>query len=101
MARGYPDGSYDPFNDVSCIQAVSFITRAMVNSGRWVPLTTDNAAIYPNVSLDSGHRLDLRTYVRNAGALPNRPTGQPWADWTAPASRGWFAQVPCQALTAP
>jgi hypothetical protein len=100
VARGYDDGTYAPFNEVSQIQAVSFITRAMVAAGKWTAVTTDNPAIYPNVPLSSGHRLDLLTYVQHAGALPNRPTNQPWADWADPSTRAWFAQVLYQALLA-
>ena len=48
--------------------------------------------------LSSGHRLDLLTFIKYAGALPDHPQGQGWADWSSPASRGWTAQVLWQAL---
>ena len=55
-------------------------------------MTQDNPAIYPNVPLDSGHRLDLLTFAKYAGGIAGRPQGQDWADWNTPASRGWVAQ---------
>ncbi len=98
VVKGYQDGTYGPFNEISQVQTISFIARAMVAAGRWTPVTVDNPALYPNVTLASGHRLDLLTYVSNAGAIPDRPTASAWADWEAPATRAWFAQLLYQAL---
>ena len=99
VARGYGDGTYAPFNEVSQIQTISFITRAMVAAGRWTPVTDNDPTIYPNVTLASGHRLDLLTYVHYAGAIPNQPPTAPWAAWDQPATRAWFAQALYQAVT--
>ena len=98
VARGFPGGEYRPRDEVAQVQVISFVTRAMVAKGYWIAATTDDASIYPNVSVDSGHRLDLVTFVRYAGAIPNRPVNQNWADWTNSAPRGWYAGVLDQAL---
>lgn len=102
VARGYGDSTFHPTDDLLHAQAVSIVTRAMVARGYWTAATTDNGTIYPNVPNASGHRLDLVTFVGNAGAIPDRPTanGAAWDDWNTPASRGWFALVLWQALNA-
>ncbi len=98
IARGYEDGTYDPTGPVLHIQVVSFISRAMVAAGRWAAATENDAALYPNVRIAASDRLDLVTYVHNAGAIPDRPARANWDDWNTPASRGWFARVLAQAL---
>ncbi|HEU5330751.1 MAG TPA: PKD domain-containing protein, partial [Thermomicrobiales bacterium] len=101
VAHGYADGTFRPTDPVLHVQVISFITRAMVAQGYWQPVTTDDPSIYPNVPMSSGGRLDLLTFVHYAGAnaIPDRPVNQPWTDWNAPASRGWFAQVLDAALS--
>src|SRR3712207_9456047 len=64
------DGQYRPTNPVVQAQVISFITRAMVARGYWQPVTVDDPALYPNVSFATGHRWDLLTYHRYAGAIP-------------------------------
>jgi len=98
VARGFPGLEYRPRDEVAHVQVISFITRAMVAKGYWIQARADDPGIYPNVRADSGHRLDLVTFVRNAGAIPDRPANQGWADWTGTTSRGWFAAVLDQAL---
>ena len=98
VALGYEDGTYDPTGPVLHIQVVSFISRAMVERGYWTAATEDDPSIYPNVQVGASDRLDLVTYVRNAGAVPDRPLGANWDDWNTPASRGWFARTLWQAL---
>jgi glucose/arabinose dehydrogenase len=98
VALGYEDGTYNPTGDVLHIQVISFISRAMVVQGRWTAATADDPTIYPNVQIAARDRLDLVTYVRNAGAIPDRPADQNWADWDTPATRGWFARVLWQAI---
>ncbi len=98
VALGYEDGTYDPTGPVLHIQVVSFISRAMVERGYWTAATEDDPSIYPNVQIAASDRLDLVTYVRNAGAVPDRPLGAGWDDWNTPASRGWFARALWQAL---
>ncbi len=99
VARGYPDRLYYPRDEVSHVQVISFITRAMVAKGYWIQATVDDLGLYPNVPEGSGHRLDLVTFVQYAGAIPGRPANENWADWNAPASRGWYADVLDQALS--
>jgi len=98
ILNGYGDGTFGPADEVLHAQVISFITRSMVQAGYWQQVTTDDPRVYPNVPLSSGHRLDLVTFVKYAGAIPDRPTGAAWADWGTPASRGWTAQVLWQAL---
>jgi len=98
VALGYEDGTYQPTTPVLHLQVLSFISRAMVEQGLWAAATEDDPTIYPNVQVAASDRLDLITYVRNAGAVPDRPGAAPWPDWDTPASRGWFARVLWQAL---
>jgi plastocyanin len=99
VAHGVQDGTYNPRGNVLYVQVISFITRGMVQKGLWQQETVDDMTIYPNVTADSGHRLDLVTYVKHVGALPGAPLttsgGAPanWADWDKEAPRNWFAQV--------
>lgn len=97
VARGYEDGTYRPLDPVLHVQAVSFVTRAMVAAGYWQP-QPDDPTLYPNVSADSGHREDLATFVHYAGPIPGTGTGAAWAAWDQPATRAWFAQLLWQAL---
>ena len=99
VARGFPTQEYRPRDAVTHVQVISFITRAMVAKGYWTQAITDDTSVYPNVPADSGHRLDLVTFVRNAGAIPNRPTNRNWTDWNDAASRGWYAGILNQALS--
>jgi len=98
ILNGYGDGTFGPTDRVLHIQVISFITRGMVQAGYWQAVTVDDPTLYPNVPLASGHRLDLLTYTKYAGALPDRALGQAWPDWDQPASRGWTARVLWQAL---
>ena len=100
VALGYPDGTYDPTGPVLHEQAILFIARAFVAKGFW--RLADDTNPYPNLpngtARDRDDRRMVATYVREAGTIPDRPLGQPWADWNTPASRGWYAQVLYQAL---
>lgn len=98
IALNLVSGSYASTDEVLQIQTISFIARAMVEANRWSPETIDDPAIYPNVRVSARDRLDLVTYVRNAGPLPGLPTVQVWPDFNQVAPRGWVAQVVAQAL---
>jgi glucose/arabinose dehydrogenase len=98
IALGYGDGRFGPNDEITQAQLVSFIARAMIERGYWQPAEADNPAIYPNVPASTGHRLDLVTYVRYVGSLPDHPANANWASWSAPATRGWFARTLWQAL---
>jgi uncharacterized repeat protein (TIGR02543 family) len=93
VAHGYGDGRFGTFDKVLQAQVISFITRGMVAQGRWVAETTDDPTLYPNVPASSGHRLDLMTYHRNAGAVPGTIATQPWYAWDTASTRGWFAEA--------
>lgn len=97
VARGFGDGTYNPTGEVLYAQTISFITRAMVASGYWLP-QADDPALYPNVPASSGHRQDLATYVHYVGAVPDAAPGGPFAAWDQPAPRLWFARAEWQAL---
>ncbi len=99
VLRGYGDGTYRPTEPLLHIQAVLAVSRGLVAVGLWAPATADDPAIYPNlVGLTPADRLDLVAFVHNAGAIPDRPSGQAWADWDRPATRGWAARLLWQAL---
>ncbi len=98
VARGYQDGKYRPTNPVLHVQVVSFITRAMVAKGYWQPVTADDPSLYPNITVASGHRWDVLTYYKNAGAIPGADPAANWAAWASPATRGWFALAEWEAL---
>ncbi len=97
VARGYPDGTYNPTGEVLHAQTISFITRAMVTKAYW-NLQPDDGS-YPNVPGGSGHRQDIATFVHYAGAVPGSSnTGGDFDGWDQPSSRGWFARVLWQTL---
>jgi hypothetical protein len=98
VARGYPDGKYRPVDPVLHAQVISFITRAMVTKGYWAPESADDAALYPNVTPVSGHRGDVLTYYKHAGAIPGTDPTASWGGWDTPATRAWFALAEWQAL---
>jgi hypothetical protein len=89
VARGYGDGTYRPVAPVLKVQAISFITRAMVARGYWQQ-RADQPGTYPNVPLSSGVRGDLATYLYYIGAAPETAPANAWPDWDQPASRASF-----------
>jgi len=98
VARGYSDGTYNPFGEVLYAQTISFIVRGMVTHGYWTQQPDSDPSLYPAVTVASGHRSDIATYVHYAGALPTIPIGQPFSQWSQPSPRLWFAQAEWQAL---
>jgi probable HAF family extracellular repeat protein len=100
VALGYEDGTYNPIGEVLHQQVVLFIARAMVATGSWVEQA--DTSPYPNLpdatEREKADRRAVATFVHYAGAAPDGPTGEPWADWDQPATRGWFAQALWQAL---
>ena len=78
---------------------ISFITRAFVSKGYWVQATMDTG-IYPNVPAATGQRLDLVTFVNNAGDLPGLPSSGKYTDYDQPATRAFAAQLLWQAYDA-
>ena len=99
VAKGYPDGTYKPTNTVLQAQVISFITRAMVAKGYWQQETADDPALYPNITAASGHRWDVLTYHKHAGAIPGTSPMATWSTWDRPSTRAWFALAEWQALS--
>jgi len=97
IARGYADGTYRPTEAVIQAQAISFIARAMAAAGQW-QAQPDAPALYPELPASSGHQGDLATYVHYAG-LPPATSADRWDNWSATATRRWFAQALWQALS--
>jgi len=100
IARGYGDGTYRPRDPVLHIQAVSFVTRALIAAGTWQP-QPDDPRLFPDVAAVSGHRTDLVTYLHYVGALPGLAPGATWAGtdgWEGAATRAWFAELLWRAL---
>lgn len=98
VAYGYDATHFAPTDKVTQAQTISFITRAMVKKGYWVK-QADNPALYPNVPASSGHRADMVTYLHYVeGNLPGTANTTQWANWSQPASRGWFSEALWNAL---
>ncbi len=97
VAQGFGDGTYKPTAQVLQAQTISLISRAMVAAGVW-QTQPDDGSLYPNVPLASGHRADLATYVRYAGAVPGTTPRAAWGGWNGASPRGWAAQALWQAL---
>ena len=101
VARGYGDGSYDPTGPVLNIQAISFISRALIARGWWVA-QADDSRLYPNIPASAGARGDLATYVHYVGPLLDTATAtERWAVWEQPVTRAWFAHALWLALIHP
>ncbi len=99
VAKGFQDGTYNPFDNVLHAQTISFITRAMVKKGTWTQATVDDGTVYPNIPASSGHRLDFVTYVARVGPVPGTTTKtQNFDAWNTPSTREWFALALWQAI---
>jgi len=110
IAQGYSDAAtcasagttapcYLPRDQVARVQMISFISRAFVAKGFWTKATVDTG-VYANVPASSGARLDLVTFVNNAGALPGLPTSGNFTTFDQSATRAFAAQVLFQAYNA-
>jgi hypothetical protein len=95
VAAGYDGVNFGPTDRVTYAQTISFVTRAMVARGLW---RQQPGAPLPHAGVPAGHAADARTYAFYTGVLGGIPA--PPADWNAPATRGWFAQVLWRALAA-
>lgn len=99
VARGYTATEFDPLTPVLNVQVISFVTRAMVTKGFWEQELNSDMSQYPNVPWESGHRLDIATYVKYAGTIPDTAnTTSAWSNYAAPATRAFSAEVIYQAL---
>lgn len=98
-AAGLAAPCYGPRDPVLQVQAVSFVTRAMVVKGNWTGAASDNPQIYPNVPASSGHRLDLVTYCNQVGPVPGTPSCTvDYQGYDSPATRATFALMLAKAL---
>lgn len=100
IARGYGDGTYRPRDPVLHIQAISFVTRALIAAGSW-QAQPDDPRLFPEITAASGHRTDLLTYLHYVGALPRLAPGAAWSGpdgWEGAATRAWFAELLWRAL---
>jgi hypothetical protein len=99
-AAGTTTPCYLPRNPTANVQVIAFISRAMVARGYWAPATDDDPNLYPNIPASSGHRLDLVTYVRNAGPVPGQSASGDFAGYERIATRAFFAEALWQAYSA-
>lgn len=98
VAKGYPDGTYQPTQQVLNTQVISLITRAMVTRGLWVQ-QADDPNVYPNIPATTGHRADIVTFARYVGPLPGTTTTtQNHPTWDQPDTRSDFALALWDAL---
>ncbi len=88
-AKGKPFPCFGPTDPVTYAETIAFITRAMKEKGYWVA--------QPGAPLPAGvptvFATDVRTFAFYAGGIPDPP-----ANWSAGATRGWFAQALWAAL---
>lgn len=87
---------YLPRDSVTNIAMISFITRAFVAKGYWTQATVDTN-IYANVPAATGQRLDLVTFVNNAGDLPGLVSTGNFTGYDQAGTRAFAAQVLWQA----
>lgn len=108
VAQGFPTDEFRPYDPVVHAQVVSFVVRSLnyIDGDKpdWNTITVDDPTVYPGVPASSGHRLDLVTYVTNAGLVPGTsaktdPYNDPATGYAANASRGFVAQTLWQAYS--
>jgi alpha-tubulin suppressor-like RCC1 family protein len=92
-----PAPCFGPNDQVTHAQVISYIARAMMKIGHWVPQAVDTG-LYPNIPTDSPHWPDIATYHHYAGPIPGTTPGQNWDVWTSHATRSWFAMTQWRAL---
>jgi CSLREA domain-containing protein len=108
VAQGFPTNEFRPYDPVVHGQVVSFVVRSLnyIDGDKpdWNTITVDDPTVYPGVPAGSGHRLDLVTYVTNAGLVPGTaaktdPYNDPATGYAANASRAFVAQTLWQAYS--
>ena len=108
VAQGFPTNEFRPYDPVVHGQVVSFVVRSLnyIDGDKpdWNTVTADDPTVYPGVPASSGHRLDLVTFVTNAGLVPGtsaktNPYNDPATGYAANASRAFVAQTLWQAYS--
>lgn len=88
---------YGPTDNVLYVQVIAFITRGMVTKG-YRAFQADTG-VYSNVPSESGHRIDLATYVYYVGPVPGTDNiGADRTNYADFAPRNWFAEALWRAL---
>jgi hypothetical protein len=91
VARGFPDGTFQPLAGLTRQQAISFVARMMVTLGVWEAQAA--TTLFGDVA--DAHSADVATYYRYAGAIPQVAP----ADGATPmgadrsADRCWYAET--------
>jgi large repetitive protein len=102
VAQGFPTKEFRPYDPVVHAQVISFVTRAFnyIDGDKpdWNTLQVDDPSIYPGVPESTGHRLDIVTYVANAGLIPGTNStseryDDPATGYAADASRAFVAEA--------
>ncbi|MGN6674808.1 MAG: cellulase family glycosylhydrolase, partial [Thermomicrobiales bacterium] len=113
VAQGYSDPAacapehasapcFQPFGTVLYVQAVSFVSRALVNAGYWQQ-QGGGASLFGGALAGTGNEDDVATYLHYAGSIPT-PTasgvtlGNQRSGWVQPATRDWFSALLWAAL---
>jgi hypothetical protein len=113
VARGYtsaaacalvyaPAPCYQPFGQVLYVQAISFVSRAMVDAGYWQQ-QGGGASLFGGAVAGTGNEDDVATYLHYVGSLP-APTasgvtlGNQHSSWVQSATRDWFSALLWAAL---
>jgi hypothetical protein len=91
--QGYGGGKFGPYDKTSHLQTILVISRGFVAKGYWTKAVADDPTVYPNLALSASERLDLVTYVKNAGPLPGFANNTQRAPLDLPAPRSWTAEA--------
>ena len=83
---------YDTLEEFYLAEALEYIIA-------WRQATADNPAIYPNLNLSPSERLDVVTFVQNAGNLPGFANSTTRGPLDQPAPRSWTAEALWLALS--
>ena len=93
IMQGYGGGKFGPFDKTTHLQTVLVISRGFVFKSYWTRAAVDDSTIYPNLTLSTAERLDLVTFVKNAGPLPGFANTTARGPLDQPAPRSWTAQA--------
>jgi hypothetical protein len=92
IARGFPDGTFQPGGVLTRQQAISFVSRMMVALGAW----RTQAATMPYGDVAPAHAPDVATYNYYVGTMPQATVSAAGASVMgadSTATRGWYAET--------